>query len=205
MNTYTLALIRRRVVCLVTMCLLATAAIAILAAEPEGKGGKGKKKPAGDKPVAKTSANPPVPNKPAPPGRPEQAKKQNTGRASDLVAGTNDNKKSDKKKDKDREPKSTGNVGLLQEGYRTLALGNHVYDGHRRAAMNQLDKAAHVLGADFSGDGRGGEQRIISDAQLLAVKLILERGRGSFTGAALEHVDSAIKELGTALSLPKRR
>ncbi len=204
MNTYTVSLIRRRVACLVTTCLVATASVAILAAEPEGKGGKGKKKPAGDKPDAKTSANP-APNKPAAPARPEQAKKQNTGRASDLVAATNDKKKSDKKKDKEPEPKGTGNVGLLQEGYRTLALGNHVYDGHRRAAMNQLDKAAHVLGADFSGDGRGGEPRMLSDAQLLAVKLILERGRGGFTGAALGHVDSAIKELGTALSLPKRR
>jgi hypothetical protein len=71
--------------------------------------------------------------------------------------------------------------------------------------MHQVDKAAHVLDSDFKGDGNGGLPRPLSDAQLLAVKIILEKARPTFTGAALEHVDLAIKELGTALSLPRKR
>ena len=128
------------------------------------------------------------------------------GKASDLATNPNTSPKSEKKKKKEEPPaKGTGNLTVLREAYITRALGNHVYDGHRRAAMHQVDKAAHVLDSDFKGDGNGGLPRPLSDAQLLAVKIILEKARPTFTGAALEHVDLAIKELGTALSLPRKR
>lgn len=132
--------------------------------------------------------------------------KEMKGKASDLATNPNTSPKSEKKKKKEEPPaKGTGNLTILREAYNTLALGNHVYDGHRRAAMHQVDKAAHVLDSDFKGDGHGGQTRLLSDAQLLAVKVILEKSRPTFTGAALEHVDLAIKELGTALSLPRKR
>lgn len=147
------------------------------------------------------------------PAQPTQSKKPELqGRASDLVKPASvvklasDEKGGKKGKKKSPEPKSTGNLTLLRECYNTLALGNRVYDGHRRAAMNQLDKAAQPLGGDFSGDGPPGrEPQLLSDAQLTAVKALLEKGRGGFTGPALEHVDTAIKELGIALALPNRR
>jgi len=132
--------------------------------------------------------------------------KELKGKASDLATNPKNSPKSEKKKSKEQPPaKGTGNLTVLREAYNTLALGNHVYDGHRRAAMHQVDKAAHVLDSDFKGDGNGGLPRPLSDAQLLAVKIILEKARPTFTGAALEHVDLAIKELGTALSLPRKR
>ncbi len=186
--------------------------------DEKGKDGKAKlgnskghppeSKPKENKPA--TAAATITPNKAAPPSF--------QGRASDLVAPqmvkpkpferlTHDTKSLPKqgRPEKNVESKSTGNVSLLREAYSTLSLGNHVYDGHRRDAMHQVDRAAHQLGADFSGDGKGREPQIISDAQLLAVKLSLEKGRGQFTGEALTHVDQAIKQLATALSLPRGR
>ena len=139
-------------------------------------------------------------------GKDKGKEKELKGKASDLATDPKNSPKSEKKKSKEHPPaKGTGNLTVLREAYNTLALGNHVYDGHRRAAMHQVDKAAHVLDSDFKGDGNGGLPRPLSDAQLLAVKIILEKARPTFTGAALEHVDLAIKELGTALSLPRKR
>lgn len=136
-------------------------------------------------------------------GNEKEKGKEIKGKASDLATSP----KSEKKKEEKQKPpaKGTGNLTILREAYNTLALGNHVYDGHRKAAMHQVDKAAHVLDSDFKGDGNGGLPRPLSDAQLLGVKLILEKARPAFTGAALEHVDLAIKELATALSLPRKR
>lgn len=139
-------------------------------------------------------------------GNEKEKGKEMKGKASDLAPHPKDKPKGEHKKDKDQQPaKGTGNLTVLREAYNTLALGNHVYDGHRKAAMHQVDKAAHVLDSNFKGDGNGGLPRPLSDAQLLAVKLVLEKARPAFTGAALEHVDLAIKELATALSLPRKR
>lgn len=96
-------------------------------------------------------------------------------------------------------------LGALRDAYNTLSLADHDYMGHRRKAMHHLDQAAHLLGGDFSGDGKGHEPQKLSDAQLTAVKASLEKLRGSIATQGrpklLNQVDDAIKEIAIALTI----
>ncbi|NBV24963.1 MAG: hypothetical protein EBS05_23965 [Proteobacteria bacterium] len=96
-------------------------------------------------------------------------------------------------------------LGALRDAYNTLALADHDYMGHRHKAMHHLDQAAHLLGGDFSGDGKAGEPQKLSDAQLTAVKGSLEKLRGTIATQGrpklLNQVDDAIKEIGIALTI----
>lgn len=193
------------------------------AAEPAGKelkAGKGKKNPS-DGPVsdAKAPAKPALNNAAGTSqagAQAEPAKKRKLkGRAIDLMtpplsdskATAPDGKKgAGKKGKKGATPAGDPNeITTLRESYNTLALADHDYKGHRHLAMHHLDRAANLLGADFNGDGKAGEPQRLSDAQLLGVKLILEKARGSIAAKGnakvLEQVDAAIHEIGIALTI----
>jgi hypothetical protein len=187
---------------LLTALLLAVG-LPILASSAEAKAGKSDG-PAKDKDKGKEN------NKTAPKDKAKDKNdakpkaKEMRGKASDLATNPTPSPKSEKKKDKQPPVKSSGDITVLREAYNTLTLGMHVYEGHRRRAITHIDKAGHALGTDFKGDAGRVSSRLLSDAQLLAVKAILEKTRARFTGEALEQVDLAIKELGVALSLPKK-
>lgn len=193
------------------------------AAEPAGKelkAGKGKKsQPNGPVSDAKAPAKSALNNAAGisqTGAQAEPAKKHKMkGRASDLMTPP----LSDSKATAPEGKKGTGKKGkkgataagdpnevtTLREAYNTLALADHDYKGHRHQAMHHLDRAANLLGADFMGDGKGGEPQRLSDAQLLGVKLILEKARGSIAAKGnnkvLEQVDAAIREIGIALTI----
>ncbi len=192
---------------LFTALLLAGLCVSSTAA-PDGKDGKDKdgkngkqgkvnagQVPAGEKP-AQPRAAADAPGKKAP----------MQGRANDLVRGTSDTPKPNAKPaEKNAAPKPSGGneLTILREAYATLSLADHDYKGHRKAAMNHIDKAAHMLGADFNGDGRAGEPQALSDAQLRAVQATLQKAHDGLGGRPKlqKQVEAAIHELAIALSI----
>ena len=93
----------------------------------------------------------------------------------------------------------------LKNAYTTLSKADHDYKGHRRAAMNHIERACKLLGTPIKGDGKAGEAQGVSDEQLRAAQSILQ---GVRTQAAannqkqvLAQVDAALGELSTALSI----
>ena len=94
---------------------------------------------------------------------------------------------------------------LLRQQYAILEVADHDYKGHRIKAMKAIAAACKVLGSPIAGDGKGREKQAISDAQLREVLGVLQQVRGSLAGSGqkkvLTHVDVAIRELKTALSI----
>jgi hypothetical protein len=97
------------------------------------------------------------------------------------------------------QPASPG--ALLRQAYTTLSFANQDYQGHRYAAMQEIEAAAKILKFDIRGDGTGGERQRVSDEQLRAAKSQLEQARGELRGRAGKHVDRAIKQINTALKI----
>lgn len=94
-----------------------------------------------------------------------------------------------------------GNVAVLREAYFTLAAADHDYKGHRAAAMKQIEQAVKLLGGDVKGDGKNRERQGASDAQLRAAQNLLHQASPGLSGAPAKHVDQAIKQISTALSI----
>jgi len=90
---------------------------------------------------------------------------------------------------------------LLVQAYTTLQAADHDYKGHRVAAMKQIEAAAAILGVSIKGDGKGHEKQVVSDTQLKTAQGLLEQARSGLSGKALKHVDNAIKQISTALSI----
>ncbi len=72
--------------------------------------------------------------------------------------------------------------------------------------MKAIAAACKLLGADISGRGRGHERQAISDEQLRQVLASIEQVRGSLAAAGaqpavVKHLDTAISQLTTALSI----
>jgi len=95
----------------------------------------------------------------------------------------------------------TGNITLLDDAYATLAQADHDYKGHRVRAMKQIELAVQDLGGKISGRGKGHEPQGTSDAQLRAAQGLLQQASGGLSGKALKHVQAAITQINTALSI----
>ena len=99
-----------------------------------------------------------------------------------------------------------GEVATLQQAYATLEVADHDYKGHRVKAMKAIEAACKLLGSNISGQGRGREKQALSDEQLRQVLATIEQVRGSLAAAGVQpavvkHLDVAINQLSTALSI----
>ena len=90
---------------------------------------------------------------------------------------------------------------LLRQAYAALAVADHDYKGHRVEAMKQIQEAGKILGITIQGEGKGHEKQVVSDDQIRQAQRLLEQARPMLEGKALHHVDAAIKQLSTALSI----
>ena len=96
---------------------------------------------------------------------------------------------------------ATSPVTLLDDAYATLAQAKHDYKGHRVKAMKQIELALGEKGAKVSGKGRVRESQGASDAQLRAAQALVQEAAAGLSGKALKHVNSAISQISTALSI----
>jgi len=100
---------------------------------------------------------------------------------------------------------SSVEVASLERIYQILALANHDYRGHRIKAMNAIRRACRTLGGHISGDGKGKENQIASDKQLIQSLNLLQQIRDSFAASdpksVLNDMNEAVMQLGTALSI----
>jgi hypothetical protein len=97
-------------------------------------------------------------------------------------------------------------VTAVVQAYRVLELADHDYQGHRIKAMEHLRKAGLVLGVSLKGDGKSREQQGDSDTQLKQAQSMLQQmSKSKVAGKrhqrAMTHVNSALSELQTALSI----
>ena len=92
-------------------------------------------------------------------------------------------------------------VTLLDDAYATLAQAKHDYKGHRVAAMKQIELALGEKDAKVSGKGAVRESQSTSDAQLRAAQALLKEAVPQLSGKALKHVNAAISQITTALSI----
>lgn len=90
---------------------------------------------------------------------------------------------------------------LLMQAYSSLEQADHDYKGHRAAAMKQVEEAAKLLHINVRGDGRGHEKQGISDEQLRKAEGLLQQAKAGLKGKPLKHVNNALKQLHTALSI----
>jgi hypothetical protein len=90
---------------------------------------------------------------------------------------------------------------LLRQAYAALEVADHDYKGHRAEAMKQIHEAGKVLGITIKGEGKGHEKQVVSDNQLRQAQQLLEQSRSALSGKALQHVEAAIKQITTALSI----
>jgi hypothetical protein len=67
--------------------------------------------------------------------------------------------------------------------------------------MEQIKLGLKELGTSVSGKGKGHEPQGTSDAQLKAAIGLLQQAKGSLSGKPLKHVNNAIEQLNTALSI----
>ena len=113
---------------------------------------------------------------------------------------------------------------LLSQAYAALHAADHDYQGHRIAAMRQIEAAAKEMGiTDLKGDGHGGEAQVTSDQQLRKAQGLLQealtelqkntepvvrekakRHEGKairHEGKEVKHVEKAIEDITIALSI----
>jgi hypothetical protein len=82
---------------------------------------------------------------------------------------------------------------LLREAYISLEKADHDYKGNRKAAMEQIEKAAKLLNVNVRGDGRGHEKQGVSDEQVRTAQNLLRDARGGLSGKPLRHVNKALE------------
>lgn len=92
---------------------------------------------------------------------------------------------------------------MMHRAYHILATGDHDYHGHRVAAMEQVHKAADLLGLDLTGDDKDKEKQVLSDDKLREARDLLKQVRGASEvkdqKKITDHLDKAIKEIDIAL------
>jgi hypothetical protein len=106
-------------------------------------------------------------------------------------------------------------VSLLENAHATLAQADHDYNGHRVLAMREIPPAVHELTGTFNGKvrahvhlrhtgkiiGKGREAQNTSDAQMRVAENMLQQASAGLSGHAFQHVNSALAQLNTALSI----
>jgi hypothetical protein len=105
-----------------------------------------------------------------------------------------------------RMPANPADVQAVTQAYRLLSQADHDYQGHRAKAMKHLHQAGRVLGVALKGDGKAGEQQGTSDSQLKQAQSVLQQmsannASGPRHQRAMQHVQSALGEVQTALSI----
>ena len=96
---------------------------------------------------------------------------------------------------------STTSINQLTQAYTALSIADHDYQGHRVRAMKQIEAAAKVVGVILGGNGKGHEQQVTSDQQLQTATGLLQQARAGLPTKAQKHVDKALEQLATALSI----
>lgn len=98
----------------------------------------------------------------------------------------------------------TAEADLLHRAYRILATGDHDYAGHRVKAMNQLHKAAVMLGLDLTGDDKDRTKQVLSDDKLREARGLLQNVLGASAVKSRKriarHINRAIEEIDAALN-----
>ena len=64
---------------------------------------------------------------------------------------------------------------MMLAAYSILAKGDHDYNGHRRAAMANVKRAAEMLGYNLGGDEKFRERQALSDERLREARTLLAR------------------------------
>jgi hypothetical protein len=99
--------------------------------------------------------------------------------------------------------RDSAEADMMHRAYRILASGDHDYHGHRAEAMNQIHKAADMLGVDLRGDDKDREKQYLSDDRLREARDLLNHVLGASEVKGQErishHIDLAIKEINAAL------
>ena len=96
---------------------------------------------------------------------------------------------------------SAAPADLLRQAYVALSAADHDYQGHRIRAMKQIEAAGNVVGVSLAGDGKGHELQGVSDQQLRTAQGLLQQARPGLPTKAQRHVDKALAQLSTALSI----
>ena len=103
--------------------------------------------------------------------------------------------------------RDTSEVQALRTAYRTLAKADHDYQGHRIAAMRQIEAACDLLGSDIRGDGTGHEPQALSDAQLREARATVSQVRNAIPAGQqpriATHLDNAVKQIDIALTIKR--
>jgi len=91
----------------------------------------------------------------------------------------------------------------LRHIYWQLEHANHDYNGHRQEAVDQIRRAAEIMGMDLHGEGydsgHGDQPQHWSDHQLREARDRLADLSGRTGGREHEHLDRAVHELDRAL------
>ena len=109
---------------------------------------------------------------------------------------------------------SGGPLGLLESAHATLASADHDYNGHRVAAMWQVEAAAHELEGVKAGRHaelhyrtrhvrhvKSLEPQSVSDAKLRNAASLLQQAASGMSGKSLRHLNDALAQLNTALNI----
>ncbi len=93
----------------------------------------------------------------------------------------------------------------LAHAYRLLERADHDYDGHRVAAMKEVEIAGKDLGIVLKGDLEERERQWKSDRHLTEARRLLRHSREKLEAKdrdrVAEHVERAIKEIDVALKI----
>lgn len=101
-------------------------------------------------------------------------------------------------------PNYSREVSILREAYDTLEKADHDYKGHRRRAMDHIERACSLLGSPIRGDGRGHQTQKVSDAELREAQHKVEAVRQHIGGTQPQiapQLDAAAKEISIALTI----
>lgn len=100
---------------------------------------------------------------------------------------------------------NSAEAAKLHRAYRILAYGDHDYKGHRAKAMDQVKKAAGLLGLDLRGDDKDRQPQVLSDDELRDARGLLLEVRNSAEVKdqvkITDHLDAAIKQIDVALAI----
>jgi hypothetical protein len=93
----------------------------------------------------------------------------------------------------------------LAHAYRLLKSADHDYDGHREAAMKEVQIAGDKLGLTLEGEGVERERQWKSDRRLTEARRLLRDARDKLEehdrDRVAASVEKAIKELDVALKV----
>lgn len=101
--------------------------------------------------------------------------------------------------------RDSAEADMLRQAYRTLATGDHDYNGHRVKAMHAVEAAAKLLGMDLSGDLKDRTPQPLSDAKLREAQGLINQVLGSAEvkgqKRVVKHLNLAVNHINTALSI----